>query len=106
MVHEFERKLNDGCPANENIAIALAEGMPSLRNFSPNPGEVLITSGVVLLTSEILMIPKSPPLKIPVYGWSPTDSHFTLVTVPLVWTILSLPSGMSSPTQSNVALVS
>jgi hypothetical protein len=41
-----------------------------------------------------------------VYGWSPTDSHFTLVTVPLVWTILSLPSGMSSPTQSNVALVS
>lgn len=68
VVQELLKKLNDGCPANENIPNPLADDMPSLRNLIPNPGEVLITLGLVLLTSEILMIPCWAPLKIPVYG--------------------------------------
>lgn len=61
-VHRFLKKLNDLCPSNENIVSKLAEDIPSLRNFTPKPGVVLIFSGVVAVVSEMRIITCLDPL--------------------------------------------
>ena len=66
VVHRFLKKLNEVNPSNENIATKLAEYIPSLSSFTAKPGVVLIFSGVVLVVSEMRIIPCLAPLKQPV----------------------------------------
>ena len=66
VTHLFLKKLNDFWPSKENIAKILADDMPSLRSFTPKPGTVFVTEGVVKVVSEIRMIACLVPLNMPV----------------------------------------